>query len=114
MSAVLTSLAGIGLGVLDGILTVIPQGNIGGIAIPATFEETNTDQVSVTDHPVEAGAQITDHAYYRPAELVMRCGWSNSSASSLLGAASSLFSGGGVSAFATTLFGQTPRPRGAA
>jgi hypothetical protein len=97
MSAVLSQLEGAAATVLGNLLTVIPQGNIGGIAIPATLEETNTDLVNVTDHPVEAGAQITDHAYYRPAELVMRCGWSNSSSFTLQSAASSLFSGGGMS-----------------
>jgi hypothetical protein len=112
MSAVLSELGGVVSSVLSNVLTVIPQGNIGGIAVPVTLEETSTDLVTVTDHPVEAGAQITDHAYYRPAELTMRCGWSNSSSFTLQSAASSLFSGGGISAFASTLFGQNPPTSG--
>lgn len=112
MSAALSSLVGVGASILGNVLTVIPQGNIGGIAIPATLEETSTDLVTVTDHPVEAGAEISDHAYYRPAELTMRCGWSNSNTTSLLGAVSSLFSGGGASSFVSTLLGQNPPASG--
>ena len=113
MSAIISELVGIGASVLSNVLTVIPQGQFipaggGTINIPATFEETMTDLVTVTDHPVEAGAQISDHAYYRPAELTMHCGWSNSSSFSLQSAASSLFSGGGISSFASTIFGQNP------
>jgi hypothetical protein len=32
----------------------------------------------VTDHPVEMGANISDHAYNKPQELTLRLGWSNS------------------------------------
>jgi hypothetical protein len=115
VSAVISQVLGIGATVLGNLLTVIPQGNIGGIVVPATLEEVGTDLVTVTDHPVESGAEISDHAYYRPAELVMRCGWSNSSqftAQSALSSLSSLFSGGGLSSFASTLFGQNPPSSG--
>lgn len=100
MSAVASELFGIGASILSNVLHPVPQGLIDTIAVQATFEETSTDMVTVTDHPVEAGAQISDHAYYRPAELRMHCGWSNSSATSLVGAVSTLFSGGGLSQFA--------------
>jgi hypothetical protein len=43
-----------------------------------TVEETHTDDLAVTDHPVEMGAEISDHAYKKPAELVIRLSWSNS------------------------------------
>lgn len=108
MSAIFSEVIGVGASLLGNILTVIPQGNIGGIVVPVTLEETSTDLVTVTDHPVEAGSEISDHAYYRPAELTMRCGWSNSSSFTLQSAASSLFSGGGISSFASTVFGQNP------
>lgn len=49
--------------------TLVPQ---------ATFEETHTDELEITDHPVESGAVISDHAFKRPAEVIIRCGWSNS------------------------------------
>jgi hypothetical protein len=35
---------------------------------------------------VEVGAQITDHSFKRPMELVLRCGWSDSSLNALIGA----------------------------
>ena len=78
-------------------LTVFPQGSIGGIDIQATIEESHTDALQVTEHPVESGAAITDHAYQRPAEVVIRCGWSNSSLEALAGSLISLFAGGGLS-----------------
>ena len=43
-----------------------------------TLEETHMDEVVPTDHPVERGAMISDHAIVMPAELSMVVGWSNS------------------------------------
>jgi hypothetical protein len=57
----------------------------GNITFQALFEETHTDTLEVTDSPVEAGAQITDHSFMRPFEVVIRCGWSNSSLQGLIG-----------------------------
>jgi len=68
--------------VLDAINT-IPQGKIGGVAVQTTLEETATDTIEMTEQPVESGASITDHAYVRPCEVIMRCGWSNAVAPSL-------------------------------
>lgn len=107
MSAVLTSIAGAALGAFSHFLTLIPQGSIGGISIPATLEERMTDLVNVTDHPVEAGAEISDHAYYRPAELTMHCGWSNASSLNLQNAISSIFSSGGSSVLSNLFPGLT-------
>lgn len=55
----------------------------------ATIEEHHLDELEVTDHPVEIGAPITDHAYKRPAELTLHLGWSNSpsTSSGLIGSA---------------------------
>lgn len=44
------------------------------------IEEIATDTLRVTDHPVEVGASISDHAFLLPSEIVMRCGWSDSTA----------------------------------
>lgn len=79
----------------DVLLT--PKSSIGGIEIQASIEEIHSDALQVTEHPVQLGAAITDHAFKRPAEVVLRCGWSNSSTDSLLGGISKLFSGGGFS-----------------
>lgn len=82
------------------ILTLTPKGVIGGIEVQAIIEEVHNDSLMITEHPVQGSlyATITDHAIKRPAELILRCGWSNSSMSSLLGSADAFFTGGGLSA----------------
>jgi hypothetical protein len=42
-----------------------------------TVEEDHTDDLTITEHPVESGAAITDHAFKRPAEVRVRVGWSD-------------------------------------
>lgn len=49
-----------------------------GIIANITVEERHTDELQITEHPVESGAMITDHTFKRPAEVVVRCAWSNS------------------------------------
>lgn len=72
-----------------------------GSAIPdivaqATFEERHSDELEITEHPVQQGAMISDHAFKRPSEVVLHMGWSNSPTSSgnlidpLIAAAASL------------------------
>jgi len=63
---------------------------IGGIQVDTTLEEHYEDSLEITEHPVEAGAAITDHSFKRPMELVLTCGWSDSSASGALGLVSGL------------------------
>lgn len=53
--------------------------NIGGIIPDVVVEETHLDSATITEHAIEQGAPITDHAYLNPAELTMRVGWSTSS-----------------------------------
>lgn len=55
------------------------------------------DQLSVTEHPVEFGAPVSDHAFRRPAEITMKCGWSNSSSFKIAGFAVPFISQGLVS-----------------
>jgi len=52
---------------------------LGGIIPDVVVEEVHTDTLTITDHPVEQGAAISDHAFMNPAELSMRIGWSSSS-----------------------------------
>ncbi|MDE2403045.1 MAG: hypothetical protein KGL90_15420 [Burkholderiales bacterium] len=49
---------------------------LGGIIPDVVIEEVHADTLTITDHPVEQGAAITDHAFKNPAELTMRIGWS--------------------------------------
>jgi hypothetical protein len=69
---------------LDGLLnpTIILPRNIAGFIADVTVEEDHTDQLAITEHPVEQGAAITDHAYKRPSRVTIRTGWSNSSIAS--------------------------------
>jgi hypothetical protein len=48
------------------------------ITAQVTIEERHHDELEITNHPVEHGAEITDHAYKRPPELFIECAWSNS------------------------------------
>lgn len=62
---------------LDAIM-VKPKRSIGAFTAQVTIEETHQDDLEITDHPVELGAKITDHAYKLPSQLTIKCGWSNS------------------------------------
>ena len=55
-----------------------PQRSIGLIVADVTIEESGRDDLEITRHPVEIGAQITDHSFKQPAEVIIRCGWSGS------------------------------------
>lgn len=55
-----------------------PRRALGAFTAQITIEEHHEDQLEITDHPIEQGAVISDHAYIRPAELTIKCGWSNS------------------------------------
>jgi hypothetical protein len=67
--------------------------SIGGFTADVTIEERHEDALVVTQHPVEQGSTITDHAYKQPAKVTIRCGWSNASLNALLGLAGSLLDG---------------------
>ena len=48
------------------------------------IEEEPTDTLTITEHPVEFGSNISDHAFKRPAEVTLKYGWSNSPTPSLI------------------------------
>lgn len=77
ISATIGNLA---LGTLSNLINLVPADIIGTIAVDATLEEIGNDTLQITEHPVQSGANITDHAFYKPAELIMHCGWSNATA----------------------------------
>lgn len=65
---------------LDSIL-VKPRRSIGPFTMQVVVEETHHDELEITEHPVELGLSgniVTDHAYKRPEEVVIRGGWSDS------------------------------------
>ena len=51
---------------------------IGTIIPEVVIEEMHRDRLIITDHPVESGAAISDHAFKMPVEVDMRVGWSDS------------------------------------
>lgn len=55
---------------------------LGPIVAQVVIEERHHDELQITEHPVEQGASIADHAFKMPAEVVIRCGWSNSPSAS--------------------------------
>lgn len=49
--------------------------NIAGLVADVTVEEAETDEVTITEHPVEQGAPIGDHAFKRQEEVIIHAGW---------------------------------------
>jgi hypothetical protein len=57
----------------------LPDGTfLPDILAHATIEEEHTDNLEITNHPIEQGAAISDHAFKQPAEVRLQLGWSNS------------------------------------
>ena len=73
-----------------GLITISPKRKIGTISAKVTLEELATDDLTISGHPVEAGADITDHAFSNPAQVVIQCGWSNADIEALSGFAEEL------------------------
>lgn len=55
---------------LDGGDAIVPD---------VTISEVHDDEVTVTQHPVDTGAAISDHAIVQPASVTCVFGWSDSS-----------------------------------
>lgn len=64
--------------IVNDILMKFGNQNIGGIIPDVTVEENLVDTVTITDHPVETGCEISDHAVLNPSEITVKVGWSNS------------------------------------
>lgn len=48
-----------------------------GLIVPSVVvSEKHNDTLEITEHPVETGAPVSDHAYKRPSEVVMEVGCS--------------------------------------
>lgn len=61
-----------------------PKRSIGGFDADVTIQEQHNDSSTITSHPVERGAAITDHIYRNPNDLVVVAGWTNSRLSAIL------------------------------
>ncbi|WP_322080193.1 phage baseplate protein [Burkholderia cenocepacia] len=82
-------------------VTLVGSKKIGSVTISASIEEVYSDEVIVTEHPVENGAPVNDHAFMRPREILMKCGWSNADYQALLGSAVASFDDTGANTMAT-------------
>jgi hypothetical protein len=49
-----------------------------GLVADVTTEEKHKDETQITNHPVDQGSPISDHAYNEPPELTVKVGWSGS------------------------------------
>lgn len=51
-------------------------GSGANLIVPSVvISEKHSDSLEITEHPVEVGASISDHAYRRPSEVVMQIGF---------------------------------------
>ena len=55
-----------------------PGASIDSLVPDVMIRENARDATAVTDHPVEVGAAISDHAFMLPEEIEMLLGWSDS------------------------------------
>jgi hypothetical protein len=55
-----------------------PRRAIGSMVMQVVTEEDHQDTLEITDHPVEQGATISDHAFKRPSEVTIKGAWSAS------------------------------------
>lgn len=62
-------------GQLEDILLRRAHRSIAGIVPQVVVEEKHRDELVITNHPVQNGANITDHAYKNPSMLALRYGW---------------------------------------
>lgn len=66
--------------VAAGPVMIQPRRSIGGLYPDIVVEEQHEDALEITEHPVEQGAAVNDHAFKKPESVVIRGGVSNSSA----------------------------------
>lgn len=59
--------------------------NIGGLFFDAVIREEHTTKIKMTEHPVQTGANIVDHAYMEPATLTMEVAMSDCMATMVRG-----------------------------
>lgn len=58
----------------------LPKRSIGPFFATITIEESSADEMEITQHPVQQGAAITDHAYSKPSSVDISVQWSDESA----------------------------------
>ncbi|WP_211228770.1 phage baseplate protein [Desulfovibrio cuneatus] len=61
------------------MIEIRPRRSIGGLFPDVVVSETHDDQLTITSHPVEQGANINDHAYKTVTKVTLAAGVSDSS-----------------------------------
>lgn len=56
---------------------VYTKTNIGGWFFDAILKTDHTSRLTITEHPVQTGAALTDHSFLQPKQLSMEIGMSN-------------------------------------
>ncbi len=51
---------------------IIPRRAIGPFSAMVVIEEVSSDDLEITQHPVQQGATITDHAFMKPSSVSMK------------------------------------------
>lgn len=64
---------------------VYAKTNIGGWVFDAFLKVTHNTRLTITQHPVQSGAALTDHAYLQPKELIIEIGMSDAATSFVSG-----------------------------
>lgn len=60
------------------LVTFHPKRAIDTFTAYVVLREQHQDTLQITDHPVQQGASISDHAYRLPAQVVISAAWSDS------------------------------------
>ena len=74
---------GITAGAYSGLVGVFarPSRKLGPLVADAVLEEFHEDELTLTDHPIQYGSVITDHAFKLPSRVTLTYGWSQSPSS---------------------------------
>lgn len=67
--------------------------NGGSLRVDTIVEEVHESELEMTENPVEAGSDITDHSFMRPLRVRLRCGWTNASLQAITSIVGGLLSG---------------------
>lgn len=98
---------GVASGAYSGLVGLFgpPSRRLGDLVADAVLEEVHEDELTLTDHPVQTGSTITDHAFKLPSKVTLTYGWSQSP-SGLASARETLTSTVSAVQSATTLQGR--------
>lgn len=74
---------GVASGVYSGLVGLFgpPSRKMSNLVADAVLEEMHEDELVLTDHPIQYGSVITDHAFKLPSRVTLTYGWSQSPSS---------------------------------